>query len=128
MSKRFLSWFFVLAMLVGGAAACGDDSGDGGGSDTTTGSGDSGDSGDSGSDSGNPDVQAYCDQVTQFADDVVAAEGDLSALADLSSQGQELSQAATDLSANAAVLTSADSDALAQCSQQAADALAGLAG
>ena len=90
MSKRFLSLFFVLMLLVGGAAACGDDSGDDSGSDST--SDDSGDSGDS----GNAEVQAYCDQVADFADEVAAADSDPE-LVDLEATGQELSANAADL-------------------------------
>jgi hypothetical protein len=109
MSKRLLSWMFVLTLLFGGAAACGDD--DGGSDDS--GSEDSGDSGDSGVESSNPDVQDYCDQVTAFADEIADAEGDPAALADLSTQGQELADAAAELSANATDLTTEDSEALA---------------
>ena len=114
MSKRFLSLFFVLTLLVGGAAACGDDSGDDGGSDSSS---------DDSGDSGNAEVQAYCDQVADFADEVAAADSDPELVA-LEATGEELSQAAADLSANAADLTTEDADALADCSQEVTDILA----
>ena len=68
------------------------------------------DSGDSG-DSGNAEVQAYCDQVADFADEVAAADSDPE-LVDLEATGQELSQAAADLSANGAPVAP-DSEAVA---------------
>ena len=117
MSKKFLSLFFVLAMLLGGAAACSDDSGDDGGSE---------DSGDSGTTSDNPDVQAYCDDVAALADEIESADGDPTALADLSTQATDLTASGGELSGSD--LSTEDAEAISDCSQQLTDAVASFAG
>ena len=129
MSKKVLSLFFVLMLMVGGAAACSDDSGDDGGStDSGDDSGDSGDSGDDSGDSGNADVQAYCDDVTALASELEDAGTDPAALADLTDELQALQQSGTDLAANAADLTTEDSQTLTDCTTQLSDAASSLAG
>ena len=132
MTKRFVSVFFVSMLLAVGAVACSDDSGDGGGSDdTSVDPGDSGDeggstdtsvdAGDTGSDSVSPEVQAFCDQVTDFADAVAAAGDDPAALGDLNGPAAQLGEVLGDLSGN---VGPADSEAFAACAEQAGEALA----
>ena len=64
----------TLALLLGlglvfGAAACGDDDDSGDDDSTEQDSGGSGDSGDSGgSESGNAEVEAYCDAVAEYVE------------------------------------------------------------
>lgn len=126
MPKRFLSLFFVLMLVLGGAAACGDDGGDDGGSDGG-GSEDSGDSGDSGdsTDSGNAEVQAYCDDVAALAEEIEAADGDPTALGDLSTQVTDLTTTSSELAGSG--LSAEDGEAITECTQQLTDAAASLA-
>ena len=125
MSKRMLSWLFVLMLLTGTAAACGDDGGDGGGSDSTE---DSGDSGDSGGGDINTDIEAYCSEVEDFLTAVEDAGSDPAALAELAGPAQELGTAGQDLAANAGDFTTEDAEALADCQQQATEGLSSLGG
>jgi len=121
MSKRFFSLFFVLMLLVGGAAACGDDDGDDGGDDTEEDSGDSGGS----TDSGNAEVQAYCDDVAALAEEIEAADGDPTALGDLSTEVTDLTTASSELAGSG--LSAEDGEAITECTQQLTDAAASLA-
>jgi hypothetical protein len=125
--RRILAWMLAFFFVFGGLAACSDDEDDGG-DDTEEDSGDSGsdsgDSGDSGS-GGNSDVQAYCDAVEEYVAEAQEALDDPASAdtAALTEKGTELADQAAELSANAADLTPEDSQALSDCSTEAASAL-----
>ncbi len=131
--RRSLSWLFAGTMLLGGLAACSDDEDDGG-DDTSeedggSGSDNSDDSGDSGGgESGNADVQAYCDDIDALAEEIEAADGDPAALGDLADELTALGQTGADLAADAASLTPEDTEAITECGQRLTDASASLSG
>lgn len=99
--KRVLGPLFAIALLFGGVA-CGDD-------------GESGGSGDS----GNPDVQAYCDSVDAFVAKANEVGDDPAKAADLASEAQELTAAAADL----ADVSSDEAQKVSDCTEKATKAL-----
>lgn len=130
MRKRTLSLLLAGTFLFGTAAACGDDepettpTEDDGGSGGDEGGGDEG----GGGESGNADVEAYCDAADEFAAAVEEAGGDPALLGDLSTQAQELATQGGNLSANAGELTEEDGARIQECSQVVTDAAGSLTG
>lgn len=126
--RRHLSWIFASTLLLGGLAACGDDDDNSDDTETTTtedGGSDSTETteggGDEESSGGNAEVQAYCDEVESFAEAVADAGTDPSALAGLTEDSTALAEASADL--QNADLDEDDAQALADCSERAAEAL-----
>ncbi len=120
MRNRALALMLGAGLMLFGVAACGDDD-DGGGSDdteTTDGGDDSGDDG--GDESGNADVQAYCDEVAAFVDSVQEDPTN----PDLATQGQDLASAAAALGTD---LTAEEAQEVADCSAEATEALTNAA-
>jgi hypothetical protein len=121
---RPLAIALVPVLLVASACGSDDSSGDSsGGSDSTEAADDASDSqdtaaaDDSGSADGNPDVEAYCDEVEEFVEAMNAVladptSGDAAALA---TQGLELTNKAAKLAGSAGA---GDSDRLAECSKK----------
>ena len=104
--RKFLGLILVGLLFAGTAAACSsdDDSGDSGDTTETT-AADSGDSGDSGDASSNPDVEEFCTQAEELGEQLQAAIDDPT-----SADAAEITQQASELSASAAELTSANPD------------------
>jgi hypothetical protein len=124
--RRILGWMLVLLFVFGGAAACSDDDGDDGGDSDST-EEDSGDSG--GGESGNAEVEDYCDAADDFAaqvEDFDITDPSSGDAAELSSTGQELATQAADLGGSG--LDQADAERVTECSEVVTDAAAGLAG
>jgi hypothetical protein len=121
--RRFFTLVLVGAFALGGLAACGDDD-DGGGSSSSDdsseeGGDDSGDDSGGGGGGGGDAVAENC----QAVDDFVEAEADDPTDPGLAAQGQELSEKAQELSAQAASdPESIDADQLAECQQEATEA------
>lgn len=127
--RRHLSWIFAGTLLLGGLAACSDDDDSGddtttttvaddSGDDTTTTEGDSGDSGDA---SGDPEVQAYCDDVRALAQEI--EDAGIAALADYQDELTALNQSGTELAQSD--ISAEDAQAVADCTQELATAATG---
>ena len=117
--RRMFGWMMVLALLAG-VTACSDDKKD----DAKVESTDNGDGGDAkNTDSGDPDVQAYCKAVDEYVKKVKDAMNDPGKAATLATEGQDLAKQAQDLAT--ADLSSADAQAVADCTKKSTDALTG---
>ena len=102
-TRKFFAFLLVGLLFAGTAAACSsDDGGDGGDTTETTAAADSGDSGDA---SSNPDVEEFCTQAEELGEQLQAAIDDPT-----SADAAEITQQASELSASAAELTSANPD------------------
>ncbi|MBL8775550.1 MAG: hypothetical protein JNK12_06460 [Acidimicrobiales bacterium] len=101
--RKFLGLMLVGLLFAGTAAACSsdDDGGDSGDTTETT----AADSGDSGDASSNPDVEEFCTQAEDLGEQLQAAVDDPT-----SADAAEITQQASELSAAAAELTSANPD------------------
>lgn len=101
--RKFLGLMLVGLLFAGTAAACSsdDDGGDSGDTTETT----AADSGDSGDASSNPDVEEFCTQAEELGEQLQAAVDDPT-----SADAAEITQQASELSASAAELTSANPD------------------
>lgn len=114
--RKFLGLMLVGLLFAGTAAACSsdDDSGDSGDTTETTAASDSGDTG--GDASSNPDVEEFCQQAEELGQQLQDAIDDPT-----SADAAEITQQASELSASAAELTSAnpdDVDRINECAAQ----------
>ncbi len=112
--RKFLGLILVGLLFAGTAAACSsdDDSGDSGDTTETT----AADSGGSGDASSNPDVEEFCQQAEELGQQLQDAVDDPT-----SADAAEITQQASELSASAAQLTSAnpdDVDRINECAAQ----------
>ncbi len=111
--RKFFAFLLVGLLFAGTAAACSsdDDGGDSGDTTETTAATDSGDSGAS----SNPDVEEFCQQAEELGQQLQDAIDDPT-----SADAAEITQQASELSASAADLTSAnpdDVDRINECAQ-----------
>lgn len=114
-TRKFFAFLLVGLLFAGTAAACSsdDDGGDSGDTTETTAAAD--DSGDSGDASSNPDVEEFCTQAEELGQQLQDAIDDPT-----SADAAEITQQASELSASAAELTSAnpdDVDRINECAQ-----------
>ena len=112
--RKLFAFLLVGLLFAGTAAACSsdDDSGDSGDTTETTAATDRGDSGDA---SSNPDVEEFCTQAEELGQQLQDAIDDPT-----SADAAEITQQASELSASAAELTSAnpdDVDRINECAQ-----------
>ena len=112
--RKFLGLMLVGLLFAGTAAACSsdDDGGDSGDTTETT----AADSGDSGDASSNPDVEEFCTQAAELGEQLQAAIDDPT-----SADAAEITQQASELSASAAELTSANPDDVDRINECAAE-------
>ena len=114
--RKFLAFLLVGLLFAGTAAACSsdDDSGDSGDTTETTAASDSGGTG--GDASSNPDVEEFCQQAEELGQQLQDAIDDPT-----SADAAAITQQASELSASAAELTSAnpdDVDRINECAAQ----------
>lgn len=121
--KRALSFLLAFMLLTGAAAGCSDDKKDDKAAETTEENSGGTDDGGESTGSSDPEVKAYCDAVKEYTEKAKDAMSDPAKAADLASEGQELTEKATEL--QGADLSVEDAQAVADCSKEAAEALTG---
>jgi basic membrane lipoprotein Med (substrate-binding protein (PBP1-ABC) superfamily) len=128
--KRFLILLAALACATALVTGCGGSDSSESGSETTAASGsESGGSSSGSSNTGNAEVDKYCNQVEELAASIEEAvkNKDASSSEELSKQAQQLAQDATGL-VSTLIEDPSLSTAVQECSQKATDSLQELAG